>query len=336
MKTASTAALGIALALALAGCASVAPRAPALSTLVDLDPASTDRTVVVESITADRNGLLYVADRVSGQVMRIDPKAPKPVVVGRIEARQVNGQNTPANASGMVFNAQGDLLIAATGFGEIVRLRAAELDPARPGTAQTFATGVPGANGIVLDRQGRLLVSGAASGAVFRVGPNGGAAETVAQVERFSRTLPDGRTQQAIVANGLAFDANGVLLVADTARGAIWRIAFDASGAAQRPALWVQNPALEGADGVAFDGRGQLWVASNEINALVRVGPTGQVAEVARNGAAGPLEFPAGIVFVGNTGYVANFDVPRRANLDAGSTNSAREGIGASILRVTL
>lgn len=328
--------LTTALAFALAGCAGIAPRTPALSTLVDLDPASTDRTVVVENLTADRNGLLYVADRVSGQVMRIDPRAPQPVVVGRIEARQLNGQNTPANASGMVFTAQGDLLIAATGFGEIVRLRAAELDPARPGIAQTFATGVPGANGIVLDRQGRLLVSGAASGAIFRVGPNGGAAETVAQLERFSRTLPDGRTQQAIVANGLAFDAAGVLHVADTARGAVWRIAFDASGAAQRPSLWVQNPSLEGADGLAFDPRGQLWVAANELNALVRVGLDGSVAEVARNGAAGPLEFPSAIHFVGSTGYVTNFDVPRRANLDAGSTNSARAGIGASIVRMAL
>ena len=37
-------------------------------------------------------------------------------------------------------------------------------------------------------------------------------------------TLPDGKTQQAIVANGLEFDRNGVLHVADTARGAIWKV----------------------------------------------------------------------------------------------------------------
>ncbi len=331
MKTALSC---IAAALVLAGCANLGPSAPTLSTLVDLDPASSDRTVIVENTTADRDGRLYVADRVSGQVMRIDPKDPRPVVVGRIESRQVNGQATPANASGMVFDAQGDLLIAATGFGEIVRLRAAELDPARPGVAQTFATGVPAANGIALDRQGRLYVSGAASGSIFRVGAGGGAAETVATIERFTRTLPDGRSQQAIVANGLAFDAAGVLHVADTARGAIWRIGFDADGRAQRPALWVQNPALEGADGIAFDRRGRLWVAANELNAIVRIAPSGELSEVARNGAAGPLEFPSAVAFVGDAGYVVNFDVPRRANLDAGSTTTAREGIGASILRL--
>jgi sugar lactone lactonase YvrE len=326
-----------AVAVALTGCASLAPTATvpvAPSILVDLDPASTDRTVIVESITADRSGVLYVADRVSNQVMRIDPKNPKPVVVGRIATRQANGQTTAPNPSGMAFNAQGDLLIVVSAYGEVVRLRAAELNPASPGVAQTFATGMPGANGVDFDRQGRLLVSGGASGNLFRVGPNGGAAETVASVERFSRTLPDGRTQQAIVANGLAVDAAGVVHVADTARGAIWRIAFDGEGRAQRPVLWVQNAMLEGADGLAFDARGQLWVAVNELNALVRIGPSGELTEVARNGVAGPLEFPAALVFVGSTGYVANFDTPRRVNLDAGSTNTAKTGIGASIARV--
>ena len=91
---------------------------------------------------------------------------------------------------------------------------------------------------------------------------------------------------------------------------------------------------LRGTDGLAFDARGHLWITSNEINALVRISPTGEPTTVARNGAAGPLEFPAAVVFVGDAGYVANFDTPRRDNLDAGSTTTARAGIGASIARV--
>ena len=328
-------ALSTAFVFALAGCANLVSTSSTPSILVDLDPASVERTVIVESIAANSAGLLHVADRVSGNVMRIDPKNPRPVVVGSLGARSVNGQTTKPNPSGMAFNAQGDLLIVASAFGDVVRLRAAELDPTRPGVAQTFATGAPGANGIDFDRQGRLYISGGASGNIFRVGPNGGAVEAVATIERFTRTLPDGRTQQSIVANGLAFDTAGVLHVADSARGAVWRIAFDGEGRAQRPVLWVQNPALEGADGLAFDARGQLWVAVNELNALVRVSPAGELTEVARNGTAGPLEFPAALVFVGDTGYIANFDTPRRVNLDPGSTTTAREGIGASIARVT-
>ena len=323
-----------ALALAtLAGCANLPSAPPSVSLLVDLDPASVDRTVIVENLTADRSGVLYTSDRVSGNVLRIDPRDPRPVVVGRLEARQVNNQSTPANASGMAFTAQGDLLVVAASFGEVLRLRAAELDPARPGIAQTFATGIPGANGLALDAQGQAYVAGGPSGTIFRVGPGGGAAQPVAQIERFSRTLPDGRTQQAIVANGLAFDAQGVLHVADTARGAIWKVSIGADAKAAAPTLLVQNPALEGADGIAFDPRGTLWVAANELNALVTVAPDGQVTTPLSNGNAGPLEFPSGIVFAGGTGYVTNFDVPRRVNMDAGA-NTARAGIGASLVRV--
>jgi len=321
-----------AVAIALTGCAMLPLQAPTLSTLVDLDPVSTERTFIIEGLATDLAGRLYTPDRVSGNVLRIDPRDPKPVVVGRIPERMINGRATAANGGSLVFDAQGNLLIAAAGFGEVVRLHATDLDPARPGTAQTFATGVPGANGITLDRQGRVYVSGGASGIVYRIAPQGGAPEPVVQIERFTRTLPDGRTQQAIVANGLAFDAAGVLHVADTARGAIWRVAFDADGKAQRPVQWVQDAALQGADGINFDSRGRLWVTANELNALARVSPAGEVSTVASNGVGGPLEFPSAVVFVGDVGYVANFDVPRRVNVDEGSANTSRGGIGASLL----
>lgn len=318
------------LAIFVAGCASVAPRAPTVKILVDLDPASVDRTVVVESITADRNGMLYVADRVSGNILRVDPKGPTPVVVARIEPREVQGRRVNADASGLAFNAQGDLFIAAGPFAEVVRVPAGDLNPARPGLAQTWGTGTPGANGVAFDARGNLFVSGGASGVVFRIPAAGGAAQPAVQIERFVRTLPDGKTQQPIVANGLAFDAQGVLHVADTARGALWKVAIGADGKGGTPALLVQNPLLEGADGMAFDRAGRLWVTANEINAVVAVTPAGAVQLITRNNSAGPLEFPGSLVFVGDRAYVNNFDVPRRDNLDASGT-TARDGVGASI-----
>jgi sugar lactone lactonase YvrE len=326
--------LATAVVLALSGCAALPPAQPKVELLVDLDPASTDRTVIVENLVADRNGLLYTADRVSGNVLRIDPKSPRPVVVARIEARQINGQNTPANASGLAFNAQGDLLIAANAFNEVLRVPAADLNPAKPGLAQPFATGTPGANGIVFDRAGNLFVSGSASGTIFRVAPAGGAAQAVAQIEKSVRTLPDGKTQQAFVANGLAFEAGGTLVVADTSRGALWQVPMAADGSAGKPVLWVQSPLLEGADGLAFDARGNAWVAANELNAVVLVTPDGKVSTLASSTSQGPLEFPGSVAFVGEVAYVVNFDVPRRVNMDAGGT-TARDGVGASVVRIT-
>ena len=321
------------LAFALTSCASMHAGSPTVSILVDLDPASTDRTVIVESITADSSGMLYLPDRVTGNILRVDPKSPKAVAVGRIEAREVEGKTVNADPSGVAFNPQGDLFVAVGPFREVVRIRGADLNPAKPGLAQTFATGVPGANGIAFDRQGNLFVGAGASGIVYRVGPNGGAAEAVAQIDKHVRTLPDGKTQQQIVANGVAFDANGVLHVADTARGAIWKIAIGPDGKGSKPLLLAQSALLEGADGLAFDRSGTLWVVANELNAISTVTPAGEVRQIAKNGSQGPLEFPSAIVFVGDRGYVSNFDTPRRDNLDSNG-QSARDGVGASIAQI--
>jgi sugar lactone lactonase YvrE len=318
------------------GCAAMGPsgQGPKVSILIDLDPASADRTVIIENLTVDQQGRLYTTDWVSGNILRVDPKAPKPVVVGRIAAREIGGKSSRGDGRGIAFNAQGDLFIACEPFREIVRLKRADINPEKPGLAETFATGTEDPNGITFDRQGNLFVAGARTGRVYRVGPAGGPAEVAFQIERYTRTLPDGKTQQSIVANGLAFDAKGLLYVTDTARGAIWTVAIGADGKAGKPNLLVQNPLLEGADGLEFDRSGKLWVAANERNAIVTVTPDGKVQEVAKNGSQGPLEFPTAIVFVGNTGYISNSDTPRRDNVAADGKTSL-DGIGASIAQVT-
>jgi sugar lactone lactonase YvrE len=196
------------MAFFLGACATMQARSPAVSILVDLDPASNDRTVIVESITAHKEGWLYLPDRVTGNILRVNPKSPKPVVVGKIPPRdERDGKMIQANGGGIAFNAQGDLFIASAPFNEVLRIRSRELNPEKPGVAETFATGTEGANGIVFDKLGNLFVSGGRSGRVFRVAPNGGPAQVAVQIEPYTRKLPDGKTEQAIVANGLEFDA---------------------------------------------------------------------------------------------------------------------------------
>ena len=333
MRLLSSSVMALTTALVLAGCAGMQAGNPTVSILVDLDPSSADRTVIVENITADRDGILFTSDRVTGNVLRVDPKSPNPVVVGRVESRSTDGKKVDATSAGIAFDTKGDLYIAAAPFSEVVRIKAADLNAAKPGIAQMFATGVPGANGIAFDSQGTLFVSGGASGIVYSVGPNGGAAQPVAQIDKNVRTLPDSTATQAIVANGLKFDAKGVLHVADTSRGAVWKVVIGADGKGGKPVLLAQSPLLEGADDMAFSSNGDLWVAANELNAIVAVSPAGVVKNIAKNGSQGPLEFPAALVFVGNTAYVVNFDVPRRDNLDASGT-TAKDGIGASIAQI--
>lgn len=322
------------LAVVLTGCAGMQASSPSASILVDLDPNSTDRTLIVEGITADKNGMLFFPDRVSNNILKVDPKSPKPVVVGKVDPRMVDGKSVAPNPGGLAFDAQGDLYVAVGPFGEVVRFKAADLSSGRPAVAQTFATGAPGANGVTFDKAGNLYISGGASGIVYRVGANGGAAQAAAQIERNVRTLPNSTATQAIVANGLKFDAAGVLHVADTSRGAVWKVVMGAGGKGGKPTLLAQSPMLEGADDMAFNSNGDLWVAANELNAIVSVSPTGVVNTIAKNDSKGPLEFPSALVFVGKTAYVSNFDVPRRLNLDTNGT-TAKDGIGASIAQIT-
>lgn len=335
MRFLSTSVLVVAATMVLGGCAGLQASSPTVSILVDLDLSSAERTVIVENITADRAGNLYTGDRVTGQVLRIDPKSATPVavVVGKIDSRSVDGKKVDASPGGISFDAKGNLFLAAGPFGEVVRIAAADLNPARPGVAQTFATGVTGANGIAFDSRGNLFVSGGASGLIYSVGPAGGVAQVAAQIDKNTRTLPNSTATQTIVANGLKFDSAGVLHVADTSRGAVWKVVIGADGKGGRPALLAQSPLLEGADDMAFHSSGDIWVAANELNAIVSVSPAGLVRVIAKNGSKGPLEFPAALVFVGKTGFVANFDVPRRDNLDATGV-TARDGLGASIAQI--
>jgi sugar lactone lactonase YvrE len=257
------------------------------------------------------------------------------VIVGRVETREVDGKPVRADSSGLIFNEGGDLYLTSGGFREILRIKKSDLNPENPGIAETFATGTEGANGIAFDKKGNLYVSGGRNGKIYRIGSAGGAAEDWAQIELHTRTLADGKTQQAIPANGLVFDSQGtVLYIADTARGAIWKLAIGADGKPGKPSLMAQSALLEGADGPAFDPKGNLWVAANERNAIVEVTPDGKVRDLIKNDSKGPLEFPTAAIFVGNTAYVSNFDTARRDNLAADGKTSL-DGIGASIIQIT-
>src|ERR1043166_2057452 len=289
--------------------------APRITVLIDLDPNSAAQTVIVESIAADSHGLLYVCDRVSGNVWRIDPRKPKLVVVGQVESREIQGRKVNADASGLAFNQEGDLFIASGPFSEVLRIRSRDLDPDKPGTTQTFARYTEGANGVAVDKNGNLYVSGGRNGKIYRTGREGGKADVIAQVATHTRILPDGKTQQAITANGIVFDAEGTTLyVADTARGAIWRVPI-ANAAAGQPTLLAQSALLEGADGPAFDPRGKLWVEANERTAIVIVTSDSNGFDIAKNGSKVPLYLPHPDAVVEGTAYVSNFDTPRGDNL---------------------
>jgi sugar lactone lactonase YvrE len=335
-------------------------------------PRTTEKTwttvfkspISIEGLTLDDEGNLYVPQRGGAagcSIVRLDAEG------GADQAGvTVARMNPPCNPAGLAFGPDGRLYL--TGFGaagdEIGVVRPNDADPANPPVASGFATGTPGANGVAFDDDGNLYVSdgGTAQGRVFRVGPSGGAATVLFRVPPMANAAGVGRQNQTlqppvaaappatqgIVANGLAFDKHGDLFVADTARGALWRVELSRRGELRTPtgcdvtytadtlcldALFVQHPALDGADGIALDREGTIWVDPNERNAIVTVDRGGDVDEFFRNPVdaanlrnGGPLEFPTSPVLAGRRFCTTSSDGNRRDN----SPNTAGEARPAS------
>jgi sugar lactone lactonase YvrE len=337
-------------------------------------------TLAIEGLAGDDNGTLYTTGRAATPtrcpVWRIDAAAGtlvSPVQIGSI------GNAAGCNPSGITRDAAGNFYVAdgnpGGGTGAIWKLTPSDMNPTAP-----FVTGVPGTNGIAFDREGNLWTGDGTTGQgrvwritpagvvteIFRVQPmrNGTSLGGVVPgdgVGRQVRSFPPGTLTitvpasttptvvtpaggQDLVANGVAFDAVGDMFVADTARGAIWRVQFDHQGNLTSPVgcdatfapdtlclsnVFVAHPLLEGTDGIAFDRAGNLWNAANERNAIVVVTKHRDVVEIFRNppnaahlrNSADPavgsdhiLETPTSPVLAGRLFCVAQSDGNRRDN----------------------
>jgi sugar lactone lactonase YvrE len=281
-----------------------------VSIAVDLDPASA-AGIRIEGLVSDSQGRLYTSDLDSRRFFRYTPSSNSLETLGTL----------PRSASGMAFDAAGNLYFASGDV--ILRVGATALQGSQISALDviTFATGVTGANGLAFDTSGRLYVSGGATGNIYVVASTG-------VKSTFASGLKSDRQDQQISTNGLAFWTDGMLYSSNTGTGSIDRIAVSADGTVGQIQQWVKDPLLLGADGITFASNGDLYVAANERNAIVRVTSQGQVSDAASNGNSGPLEFPASPAFSGNSLYASNFDIARGAN----SPNTP--GIGASLARL--
>ena len=335
------------------------PNNPTFSTLITTP-------LPIEGMTGDNRGNLYVPSRSAGlgvacPVWRVNIDTPTLVVVGTIPAPSATGQCAPL---GLAFDRAGKLYVA-----EADKIYRFLPDAASPLPAVQFASGVPGANGVAFDRHGNLWTSDGTTGQgrvwridvygtpteMFRIQPIANEVnlvDGVGGVGRDVRTLPPGTItvlatsrnaantlgSQPLVANGLAFDNDGDLIVSDTARGALWKVNLDHHGNVRSRMgcdttfttktlclenIFVAHPLLEGADGIALDRAGNIWVDANERNAVVIVTKNGKnVREVFRNAAdaatklrnGGPMEFNTSPVLSGRNFCTANLDANRRDN----------------------
>jgi hypothetical protein len=165
-------------------------------------------------------------------------------------------------------------------------------------------------NGIAFDDAGIMYVTDSAAGAVFRVTTKGETTRwlmdpLLAGGKDFCGEGKGVGVPFDIGANGIVVDGD-TIYVSNTDRGQIVKIPVQADGSAGTASLLVASSceALGGADGMALAPDGDLIVAVNHQNKLVRVDRAGNVAPLV---AGDPLDFPASLSFAGGALYVGNF-----------------------------
>jgi sugar lactone lactonase YvrE len=164
-------------------------------------------------------------------------------------------------------------------------------------------------NGLVFDGAGQLYVTDSAAGAVFRISAAGEVTKWVSDA-----LLTGGKDTCGPNSVGVPFDigANGIVLkdgalyISNTDRASIVRIAIGADGSAGAPATFAGPSCadLGGADGLAVAPNGDLVVAVNHQNKLMRVDGAGRVSPLV-SGAT--LDFPTSLAFAGGALYISNF-----------------------------
>jgi sugar lactone lactonase YvrE len=317
----------------------------------------------IEGLTGDNHRNLYTGGSGTSPcpVWQINLDNPVLTEVGTVVSTQPPPPAAPAcNFTGIAFDVAGNLYVADGAAATIYFFNPSAKNPP---IAAIFALGVPGANGLAFDKKGNLWASDGTTGQgrvwkitspgancstpvvnceeVFRIQPMSNTANldanNVGGVGRDVRTLPPGTItvtpttrnaantlgSQPLVANGLAFNKNGVLFNIDTARGALWKIEFDLYGNLKSPTgcdttftantlclsnVVVTHPILEGGDGIALDQDGNIWVDANERNAVAIVTRHRKVFEVFRNpvNLPPPVPFGAGLRNAGDQNGVGN------------------------------
>jgi sugar lactone lactonase YvrE len=257
-----------------------------------------------EGIAADPSGRLYassanlaaasgpanicVLDR-AGNIVDVISVAPGPAGVAQL--------------LGMLFVPGEGLYVAdfggGGGGGRVLRVNVHTHD------AAVVASGFLAPNGLARDEDGNLWVSDSFAGSITKIRRNG----TTRTFTYANELKPAAGEFPPFGANGIAFDREErYLYVAMTSRDQILRIRHEDGelGRIELFATGTPGGALDGADGIAFDVKGNLYVCSNQSNEVAVLSPRGRVIAEYRGTDDNRFSNPASPVFVGRQVFVAN------------------------------
>ena len=202
--------------------------------------------------------------------------------------RHVGIAGSSPHLLGLAFHPMtGALLVIDFGAGRVL-----DVNPTT-GASTVFmtVTGSSGLNALTFDKAGNVYVSDSFQGIIWKTGPAGGAGTAWVSDPLLTTTgIPP------FGANGVEFNPAGDLMyVANTGNDTIVQIPVT-NGNPGKPSVFVNS--INGADGIAIDNDGNLWVAANQSDEMVVVSPTGKlIAKVGEFRGVDEHGVPRGLLF---------------------------------------
>jgi sugar lactone lactonase YvrE len=287
-----------------------------VSVVVDFDPALGE---LPEALAVNDEGDAFLS-MASGEIKKVTSSGDA-TTFANLPSPGENGFVT-----GVAFNASGDLFV---GFGSFDAATHGIWRVAPDGTTERFVeldvATLP--NDIAFHGNGDMFVSDSFGGQVLRIAPSGEVdvwTNHAALAPAELAPLPF-----AVGPNGIAFDADeSNLYVVTTGTGRLVRIPVGADGSAGTAEVVVEDrDELAGADGVAFDGDGLLYVANFVSDQILAVTQDGEIETIAEGA---PLQNPSDVAFANESEVlITSFAVLRALGLQEGTPAPA-------LLRLTI
>jgi sugar lactone lactonase YvrE len=285
----------------------------ALQTLASFDPAQGQ---IPESLTTDDEGNLYFSWASTSTIQKRTP-AGQISTFGTLPI-SVFTLGVKVGPDGCVYTVSTSLTSTPGAF--VWRI-------CSPGQVEQFATLDPlgGPNDLAFDDRGNLYVTDPFLGQIWQVRRTGAARVWLKDPRFAGNAQSPVLVFHAVGVDGIAFDREKENLYVDNLDfGTILRIAVD-DGDPGSVSVFASDPLLQGADGIAFDKKGNLFVAVNAQDSLVSLDRAGVITVIAQGGL---LDGPSSVVFGAteedeHTLYITSSAFSRAFGFKAGTPHPA-------------